>query len=142
MPKKTKHHAAKPAWSPSDKARIERLVLKWRGLLLLSGYDITARFKNEASADGNTAAEVTTNYPYRCGYVIDFYPCFVDSALAEQERRVIHELVHFITIPMKAAAHDLVSEKLVLWRDIKDRDETMVDWIATILHLRGTKWPA
>lgn len=130
----------KPVWSRTNKTRIERLVLKWRGLLLLNGYQINLNFEpKQKIGEPELAADVDTNYPYRSGYTISFWPRFLDSAKDEQARKVIHELVHIITIPMKAAAHDLVSEKLVLWRDIKDRDETMVDWIATILHLRLEK---
>ncbi len=139
MKRRTSKIAAKPVWSASNKARITKLILKWRGLLLLNGYEVIVRFENVESADKNTAAELTGNYPYRCGYIVTFYPCFLCSSPYEMERKVIHELVHIISRGLKGAAHDLVSEKLVLWRDIVEREEAMVDWIATILHLSCDK---
>lgn len=121
-------------WTDLDKARIAEYADFWRGILMLNGWQITILYKDcPCEDDESTAAEISTNHPYRSSWKITCYPLLLEDKEPEQSRKILHELVHILTSPMKNAAHDLVSEKLVLWRDIRSREEHLVDWVTNVV---------
>jgi hypothetical protein len=134
-----------PVWTAEAQARITNWVDKWRGLLLLNSHHINITFSEVACADEGEekcSAEIRVNYPYMSGHCITVYPRFLMDAPDEQERKVVHELVHILTRRMKGLAHDLLAEKLVTWREVNEHDEHLTDWIANIAFALALHEPA
>jgi len=127
-------------WTPDHQERIVAWVEKWRGLLLLNGHHVNIAFSETPDPDdADSAAEITVNYPYMSGHRITFFPHFLDDPNRdEQERKVVHELTHILTRRMKGLASDLLAEKLVTWREVKEHDEQLTDWFANIAYALHT----
>lgn len=125
----------------AEKKRVVALVEKWRGLLFLNGWRISVEWSPVPDKDEEeTHAEIDVFYPYMNAR-ITIYPRFWSSPgndPDEQERKIVHELCHCLTRRMKGLAHDLLSEKLVVWREVKEHDEHLTDWVANVVYAMWT----
>lgn len=123
-------------WKRLDRARVVDLIEKWRGLLLLHGHHVNVTFSETPDYDDKPGARCSAsckaNTPYMSGHRVTIYPHFLDDDADEQERKIIHELAHIITEPSRQVARELAREQIVTWREIRDTNETLTDWIASI----------
>lgn len=125
---------AVPVWSELDKQRFIGYLDKWRGLLLMNGWHINVSFceKPSSSDPETTCASIWTNEPYMSGHHIDVYPRMLISTVDEQERKMVHELVHIITNPTKELARRMMGDKFVTLKELENENERATDWVANI----------
>jgi hypothetical protein len=116
--------------------RVVELIEKWRKLLLLSGHHIDVHFGTEACSESKCCAEMNCNSPYMSGHYLTIHPRFFEVGDDdERERKIVHELCHIITGDMRLMLHQLlVEEKLVTYREAKDANERLTDFVANIAY--------
>jgi hypothetical protein len=131
-----------PIWTPRLKRRFTDWIEKWRGLLLLNGHHLNVEFSETACPDTSRdagidelcAAQIGVNRPYMSGHKITIYPRMLSEPdLGEQERKIVHELIHIVTDAPKDLTRRCLADKFVTWREVTDADERATDWIANIV---------
>lgn len=83
----------------SNKARIKRIVEKWRPRLFLGEWHISLSYPKEdveARGSGQCLAEVSVN-PVYMNAVISIYPALFKKTNEVQEHAIVHELCHCLT---------------------------------------------
>jgi hypothetical protein len=141
--KRSRKSTKKSIWSKADRDRFVGYIDKWRGLLLMNGWHIDVTFSETAYRDTEKAggfdpscsASMTANGAYMSGHHLTIFPHMIDggSDLDEQERKIVHELVHIITQPQKDITRRLFSDKFVTWAEATDANERATDWIANVV---------
>lgn len=92
------------------------------------------RFKWNGKDDKACAADTYTNFPYRSGNEINFYPKMLKCNAEQRRYRVIHELMHIILDPLFTICHQvMVKEQFVTWKNAKDVLELVDDHLAAIV---------
>lgn len=112
------------------------LIEKWRKLLLLSGHHIDVHFGTEVCSESKCCAEMACNSPYMSGHYLTIHPRFFEVGDdAERERKIVHELCHIITGDVRLMLHQLlVEEKFVTYREAKDANERLTDFVANVAY--------
>lgn len=133
---------SKSVWNKADKDRLIGYAEKWKGLLLMNGWHINITFSETAmpdtdnpdNVDDSASASCAANGPYMSGHSVTIYPRMLrEPDRSEQERRIVHELVHIITEPSKELTRRMFHDKFVTWVETRDTNERMTDWIANIV---------
>lgn len=127
---------AQKVWTEAEQARIVDLLGKYTLALRMRDYEIDISFSEEPCKESDgTSAWTYANYPYRISNKIEFFPRMLSCSHAQQEVRVVHELVHILVDPLYGLLHKvLVKEMHVTWRESKDINEFVTDQLATILY--------
>lgn len=123
------------AYTPTraEQKRVREWVMKWMPRLFLNGHAIQLEF-NRKACKGNaaTAAQCTTRTPY-LDVTLRVFPIFWGESVADQERIILHELLHVVAQPSKDAACNLFNGSFVTWREIEAANETLVDTLTNVL---------
>lgn len=116
--------------------RVIELIEKWRGLLLLGGHHIDVNFGTEPCSDNRCCAEMAVNTPYMSGHYFTVHPRFFEVGDDdERERKIVHELCHIVTGESRSLLNLLlVQEAHVTWREAKNVDERLTDFVANIAY--------
>lgn len=124
-----------PVWSDAMKEHVRSLIARWQPILLLQGHNITVVYSDVASPDGDShVGQMISNHPYIDGHELTLYPSFIKDDREYQSRVILHELLHVHASTMKHLLHAvLVKEALVMWREVKNADEHLVDTLTSIV---------
>lgn len=124
---------------PTEKQmqEVERVIHYWKPKLLLHGYTIITEYEDVCPDDPTCLAEAITAYPYLRILLKIFASKLWGPTITdwERERSIVHELIHRVVIPVRAAAWELMRGNMVTWKEIMDREEGTVDWITSIIMM-------
>lgn len=112
------------------KRRIERYARKWRHRLLLSGWTINIVFEDEPCVDDALTLAVVSSTPTYYEIHINIYPPFWSKPVHEQERIILHELVHWYSINLKQLALQKRRAKLEI---VQYETERLTEGITNII---------
>ena len=105
--------------------------------LLLNAHAVAVNFSAKPRKTNNqTAAMCYTKTPYM-DVTLTIYPIFWTESRREQERIILHELLHVIAQASKDAACSLHGGTFVTWREIEAANETLVDTLTNVLWLNA-----
>lgn len=120
-----------------QKQSIVEWIRKWREILYLDRHHIDLIFAEHLKEDApQTAAEISQNEPY-LDVELTIYPNLFEADSETQERIIVHEMCHLLTIPLFGLLWKAVTgERMVSQAQARETDEHVTDLIAAILsHL-------
>lgn len=123
------------AYSPTkaEQARVRGYVEKWAVRLKLNAVNINVGFSAKPNKEHPaSAATCTSRTPYMEA-LITFWPIFWEESVEQQQRVVVHELLHVVLQPTKDVACDLHNGVFVTWKHVTDVNETATDALTNIL---------
>jgi len=116
-----------------DKTKVERWAKKWRNRLLLNAYTVEVEFCLNPDPDDRgeevCKAEVHIDPKY-LRIEIKIYPFFWEQTGVEQERTIVHELVHTHSHGLKMLACE---SKRPSNKRISKENETLVEIVTNIM---------
>lgn len=124
-------------WNKSEKERIRRILAKWRKRLLLEDWTFSVEIVGKPSKDGpdTILADVNPLERYRSAH-IRIYPRFWLEARQEQERSLVHEVIHAPINRVHNLIHRLVAA------DLANRDEVEAAVEQLTEHWTNVAWDA